>query len=274
MDQSIPDYCYGDADRLRQITNNILGNAVKFTPKGNIKMAVQARHNIDGRLNLILKISDTGVGISDHKMSSIFESFNQQQMNDKRQFGGLGLGLSIVKKLVELHHGDINIESTPEVGTTVQVSLSYEKVPVEKQPTHDYSLEEKDLRGARVLVVEDNAINQLIMRKLLSSWHNTEFSIVENGQEALNILEKEVFDIILMDLQMPIMDGYEATHAIRAGQPSAEVKNIPIIAVTADTMEETKEKVFGIGINDYLSKPVKAETLFEKIALLLSRKAS
>lgn len=267
-DDTIPVSIKGDEARLRQIANNILGNAIKFTSQGNITFSVSAVLEKEN-CRLILRTKDTGIGIPSEKMDTIFESFNQESMDDKRNFGGLGLGLSIVKKLVDLQQGTIHLKSDVGTGTECLVEIPYAFEQPESPPTHSFDSEEKDLQGAHILVVEDNALNQLIMRKILSGWKNTSFSIVENGQEALETLSKNHFDIILMDLQMPIMDGYEATRQIRAGY-HPRYKDLPIIAVTADVTYETKEKVFALGINDYLTKPFQGEILFKKVALLLS----
>ncbi len=273
-DTNIPQNCNGDVARLVQIANNILANAIKFTPKGNVTFSVSFQKTSDTQIELVLSIKDTGVGISREKMDTIFESFTQETVNDKRNFGGLGLGLSIVKKLVDLHKGTIHLNSENRNGTECIISLPMKTLEVATAMPHQFDSETKDLEGASLLVVEDNMLNQLIMRKILSGWKNTTFSVVENGKEAIEALEKSHFDLILMDLQMPVMDGYETSEYIRAGKLGNEKTNIPIIAVTADTMEETKKKVISIGMNDYLSKPVNSDMLFEKVALWLSRTKS
>ncbi len=273
-DTNIPQNCNGDVARLVQIANNILANAIKFTPKGNVTFSVSFQKVSDNQIKLILKTKDTGVGIPKEKMDTIFESFAQETVSDKRNFGGLGLGLSIVKKLVDLHKGTIHLNSENRNGTECIISLPMEILEVATAMPHQFDSETKDLEGASLLVVEDNMLNQLIMRKILSGWTNTTFSVVENGKEAIEALEKSHFDLILMDLQMPVMDGYETSEYIRAGKLGNEKTNIPIIAVTADTMEETKKKVISIGMNDYLSKPVNSDMLFEKVALWLSRTKS
>lgn len=269
IDDKLPLKCMGDADRLAQIANNILGNAIKFTHSGKVDVKVEAGKMAGEKLNLQLIVSDTGIGITKEKMETVFEAFLQENINNKRNFGGLGLGLSIVKKLVDLHGGEVNLQSNPGEGTVCSVSIPYQIVEKAKdKPVID--LENKDLKGARLLIVEDNALNQLVMKKILGGWQNTTFAAVENGEEALKLMNEEPFDLILMDLQMPVMDGYEATQRIRMGEANKLAsKDIPIIAVTADTMESTREKVFSLGINDYMSKPVKSDLLFEKVATLI-----
>lgn len=273
IDENLPEYCEGDPDRLRQILNNIIGNAVKFTPRGNVVLRASQVKGNNADFRLKISVADTGVGISQNKLETIFESFSQQQMSDKRQFGGLGLGLSIVRKLIDLHGGKIDINSEEGFGTEVLVELPLTEVARKLETDHKFNTEDKDLQGAEILVVEDNALNQLIMRKVLSSWSQTRFSIVDDGAQALEALRSQSFDIILMDLQMPVMDGYEATQAIRTNPEFAALANIPIIAVTADTLDETRRRVFALGFDDYLTKPVKADDLYDKIAAQLSRKA-
>jgi two-component system, sensor histidine kinase LadS len=219
---------------------------------------------------LLLTFTDTGMGIPKEKLDTVFNSFSQESIDNKRKFGGLGLGLSIVKKLVDLHKGSIELISDVGKGTRCNISLPYTIVeekplakPIIQKPTFD-------LGGAKILVVEDNDVNQFIMNTVLSRWKNTGFSIAGNGEEALEALQREHYDIVLMDLQMPVMDGYEATECIRRGEAGEAYTNIPIIAVTADTTESTKIKVRQIGINEYMAKPIDQTALYEKILELLT----
>ncbi|MCB0432452.1 MAG: response regulator, partial [Mangrovimonas sp.] len=179
----------------------------------------------------------------------------------KRRFGGIGLGLTIAKHLTTLFKGKIDIESKLGVGTSVFIEIPLEVVSkpelIQKQEPLTDSL--------RILVVEDNLMNQMIMKKFLGCSSNISFSLVENGQEAIELLRKEIFDLVLMDLQMPVMDGYEATKVIRSGELGEIIENIPIIAVTADAMQETKNRVMDLGMNDYMTKPINKAILMEKI---------
>lgn len=260
---NLPKMLKGDANRIRQIVMNLLHNAVKFTNEGVIKFKIQC-DVIDDKVDLTLIISDSGDGISEEKLHSIFESFSQQSINSKRKYGGLGLGLYIVKALVNLHKGKIEINSIVNHGTVCQVSIPLEKAPfIEKSP--DEIIPEYDLKGKRILVVEDNAMNQMVIKMITKKWLNTTLDYANNGQEGLHLMANNKYDAILMDLQMPVMDGYEATIAIRSGSCGINDKNIPIIAVTADVMESTKERVKEIGMNFYLSKPVNKEILFNTI---------
>ncbi|MFN3996568.1 7TM diverse intracellular signaling domain-containing protein [Algoriphagus sp.] len=261
---ALPKRPIGDVGRFSQILNNILNNAIKFTPAGKVKL--QVTNLIDAGESQILTflISDTGVGIKPEKLDRIFESFIQEQIDDKRKFGGFGLGLCIVKALTDLYGGNISIQSELGIGTTVEIKLPFQKA--EEEPLE---LIKKDseglLRGKSILVVEDNPVNQLVMKSILRKWKGITFDFAGHGIEGLEKLNSKSFDLILMDLQMPEMDGYEATEAIRMGQGGSQHTNIPIIAVTADTTEKSKVRANAVGMDDYMTKPVDAEILLEKV---------
>ena len=264
-----PEFLMGDATRLEQIANNVLNNAIKFTSDGSIKFDLDWKTAGENKIDLLLTVSDTGVGIPKEKMNSIFDSFSQESSNNKRKFGGLGLGLYIVKTLVDLHDGTVEISSEVGIGTVCKIKLQYTLAVEEKKAVNIIFNEEYDLKGKRILVVEDNAMNQMVIKMITKKWLNTTVEFANNGEEGVNQLKNNSFDIVLMDLQMPIMDGYEATIAIRNGEAGESNKNIPIIAVTADVMESTKDRVLEIGMNKYLSKPVDKDSLFKNIAALL-----
>ncbi len=267
----LPEMVKGDSVRLNQILHNVLSNALKFTNDGFVKFKMDAKKGKSNTVMVTFLVSDTGVGISKEKINSIYDSFSQEGINNKRKFGGLGLGLYIVKHLVNLHGGKIKMDSTVDLGTVCELELSYEKAEVVKPviATNDTATE-YDLNGKSILVVEDNAMNQMVIKMITKKWLNTTVDFANNGQEGVQKLMEKHYDIILMDLQMPIMDGYEATIAIRNGEAGEEKKSIPIIALTADVMESTKTRVIEIGMNKYLSKPVDKDTLFEIIKLLVS----
>ncbi|MEP6262518.1 MAG: 7TM diverse intracellular signaling domain-containing protein [Gillisia sp.] len=259
----------GDANRLAQIVNNLLDNAVKFTPEGRVTIEIEITSGNGNTMELFLKVTDTGIGIAKDKMDSIFESLTQESINNKRKYGGLGLGLYIIKVLVDLHKGRIHIQSHKGAGTTCILSLSYPLAPAPVELTKQFPVDRYDLRGTHVLVIEDDPINQMVLKMILTKWEGTRISFANNGAEGLEQLKEQEVDIILMDLQMPVMDGYEACIAIRNGDAGDACKNIPIIAVTADVMESTKERVKNIGMNDYLAKPVNKARLYQKITALL-----
>lgn len=265
---NVPKIIKGDCVRLHQILTNVLRNAFKFTTEGIIKFKIECKEIDQNNVVLTFIISDTGIGISKAKMNSIFDSFSQYSINNKRKYGGLGLGLFIVKALVDLHKGKIEMDSIENQGTVCMLTLPGIKVKepenIEIMPEINY-----DLNGKHILVVEDNAMNQMVIKMITKKWLNTTLDYAINGQEALNLMKTVKYDLILMDLQMPIMDGYEATIEIRKGNCGVNDIKIPIIAVTADVMETTKERVKEIGMNFYISKPVNKELLFNTIKELV-----
>lgn len=270
----LPFQVFGDSARLGQIVNNVVSNAVKFTPAGSVSVAYGSQHLADGTILIKIEIEDTGVGIPKDKLDYIFDSFSQESINNKRKFGGMGLGLAIVKNLVDLHRGTITINSQVGMGTRCTIVLPFTVAEIEKTITKKYPRDEFNLLGAKILVVEDNDVNQFIMQTILSRWKNTEIKIVGDGSQSLDALKEGNFDIVLMDLQMPVMDGYEATKCIRAGQAGDNNTSIPIIAVTADTMETTKQTVLKIGMNAYMAKPINQEHLYEMMADLMEKRSS
>jgi len=267
ISDSIPYSILGDSERFVQVINNVLSNAVKFTSYGTINCSVITTNLPNGFTKFKIEISDTGVGIDGDKSNHLFNSFGQMRLNNKRRFGGVGLGLSIVKHLIGLFEGEIDIDSELGRGTKVSIEIDFKTVekiePVKEEPVK-VKTEEKTLK---VLIVEDNELNQMIMKKILTKLSITDFKLAANGKEALELLKNNEFDIILMDLQMPVMDGYETTTIIRNNPPFNVVKDIPIIAVTADATETARQKVIAVGMNDYITKPVNRDLLFRKINL-------
>lgn len=263
LPKELPKTLKGDSSRIRQIIMNLLCNALKFTNEGIVKFRVESFVE-NGKVNLTFIISDTGEGIAKEKIDRIFDSFSQQSIDNKRKYGGLGLGLYIVKALVTLHKGSVEIQSIENQGTVCTVKLSLEEV-VKREEVLETATKEYNLKGKRILVVEDNAMNQMVLKMITKKWLNTEVDYAFNGEEGLQMMHQSKYDIVLMDLQMPIMDGYEATIEIRKGNSGVNDKNIPIIAVTADVMETTKDRVKEIGMNYYLSKPINKDVLFETI---------
>ncbi|MFZ6663086.1 7TM diverse intracellular signaling domain-containing protein [Peijinzhouia sedimentorum] len=276
IDDELPNELLGDPLRLAQIINNVLNNAIKFTLEGFVHFDLQVRKNAGGtKATVEINISDSGVGIPESKIETIFNLFTQERIDDKRKFGGVGLGLSIVKSLVDLHGGKIEITSKQHVGTQCKILLDYE-IPLHetKLETTTYLQKDfKELGNISILVVEDNPINQMVIKIIAKNWEDCEVQFANNGEEGLTLLAQNDFDIVLMDLQMPVMDGYETTLSIRNGSVGKHKIHIPIIAVTADVMETTRQRVFTIGMDDYMSKPVDAEELRSKIMkLLIERK--
>lgn len=263
--EGFPSLVKGDEMRFSQIVNNVISNAIKFTSEGFVNFDIESQIQPNNKVSLIVSISDSGVGIKKEKMDSIFDSFSQNSIDNKRKFGGLGLGLYIVKTLVDMQGGTIVMNSYPGKGTSCKITIDFDIVA---QPTVELMADEPevyDLEGKTILVVEDNSINQMVIKMITKKWLNTHVVYANNGQEGLDAFKTTTFDVVLMDLQMPVMDGYEATIAIRNGAVGPEYANIPIIAVTADVMEGTKLRVTALGMNDYLTKPIKKETLYQAI---------
>jgi signal transduction histidine kinase/CheY-like chemotaxis protein len=268
IDKKIPAIIMGDSVRLNQILLNLVSNAIKFTEKG--KIGISAICLQDNKDNVVVEFSvkDTGIGIPVEKQGKIFESFEQAAADTARKFGGTGLGLSIVKQLVELQHGEIFVYSKPGHGSDFHFRLSFTKVMGKKLAIHPERMElnTSGSEDIRVLVVEDNPINQLLILKVLQK-QNFETDVAENGEIALNKYKENNYDIILMDLQMPQMDGYEATINIR--NLNSPKRGIPIIAMTAHTIKGEIERCLEIGMNDFISKPFNKDELYEKIHKLV-----
>lgn len=264
VDSSIPDTLIGDATRLTQILVNLIGNAIKFTHQGKIDIEVFKHSQTEKNITLGFKISDTGIGIDKEKLNEVFERFNQGEDSITRNFGGTGLGLSIVKNLIVLQNGNIEVKSEQGKGTSfifnIPYDISEEQLNKISTVSSDY-FKDKTNVPLRVLVVDDNAINQSLMKHLLLQW-NIDFDIVSNGLEAVEKLINQTYDLILMDIQMPKMDGYAATQQIR----EVLKLDIPIIAMTAHALAGEREKCLSRGMNEYISKPIKEEELFKLIS--------
>lgn len=264
IDSSIPDTLNGDATRLTQILVNLIGNAIKFTHQGSINIEIYNKQQSENEVIIGFKISDTGIGIDKDKLSEVFERFNQGEDSTTRNYGGTGLGLSIVRSLIQLQNGNIEVSSEQGKGTTFHFYIPYgiakEQITTIPSVNTQY-FKDKSNAPLKVLVVDDNAINQSLMKHLLSQW-NINFEIVSNGLEAVEYLRNNASDLVLMDIQMPQMDGYVATQKIRE-----ELNlNIPIIAMTAHALAGEREKCLSRGMNEYISKPIKEEELFKLIS--------
>lgn len=271
IDHQMPDIVTGDAIRLTQILVNLISNAVKFTDAGSVSVNAKVLEISNDKVLINISVSDTGIGIAAGKQKSVFERFQQAEEETSRRFGGTGLGLNIVQQLVHLQHGTIELKSEPGKGSEFSVVLSY-KLPNEAQLYSEALNEQEEqvsLQSIRVLIAEDNPMNQHLIAHLMKSW-TIDFTVVNNGAEAIEAIKKTNFSIVLMDIQMPEMDGYSATSIIRN-----ELKNeVPIIAMTAHAMVGEKEKCFQLGMNDYVSKPIKETILYNMIARYAQRISS
>ncbi len=260
----IPKSVTGDPIRLNQILSNLLSNALKFTNHGSITVKVRELSRTGNKCNIEFTVSDTGIGISSDKHSLIFDSFTQASPDTTRHFGGTGLGLSICKKLIELQGGTISLESEPGVGSSFRFILPLGILDKNGQKQAAEAPENyTGLEGKKILIAEDNKINFYVANKFLVSWGITVKHAVD-GLLALELLEKEDFDMVLMDLHMPVMDGIEATRSIRKSE-NPRIRNIPIVALTAAIMSESHDKIEDLNINDYVLKPFKPHDLFERI---------
>lgn len=261
----------GDSNRLEQIVYNILSNAVKFTTAGSVTFRAEGLAE-NGRFYLHLKFEDTGVGISKEKLAAGFELFSQSMLDNKRRFGGFGIGLCVVNALVNMHAGSFHIQSEPGKGTTCTIKLSYPLVNVEEtMPVLPAEISTIPALQKHILVVEDNPINQTVIKMILKKWDNITASFANDGSEALTVLRTEYVDLILLDLQMPVMDGYETLTAIRKGEAGEQHTAVPVIVLTADTIDSAKERVFALGANDFMTKPLDKNLLHQKVLALLSK---
>jgi len=275
-DENIPPYLAGDPVRLNQILINLVGNAIKFTgEKGKIKFGVSLKEKLHQSVHLHFFIEDTGIGISEENIENIFESFTQAESDTTRKYGGTGLGLSIVKQLVELQRGNITVKSKLNEGTRFDFNLEY-RIGKE-HPTLQISQKTVEFsdchpEGLKILIVEDNEVNQHLAIDTIKLWNNNiEIEIAQNGNIAIQKSFESKYDIILMDIQMPQMDGFETTGVIRKEKESPNNKT-PIIAMTAHAMKDEKENCIAAGMNDYISKPFDPEELFAKIKTYTCKK--
>ncbi|MBI4877765.1 MAG: response regulator [Acidobacteria bacterium] len=276
LDPALPRQVVGDPLRLRQILTNLVNNAVKFTEAGSVTVGFQALQGDEpGRFTLRIEVRDTGMGIPAEKLPSIFEKFTQVDGSITRRYGGTGLGLAITRKLVQMHGGGIWAESVPGQGSTFHVSLPYEAsqtVPAAASPRGgDAAAGTVSNRPpARILVVEDNLVNQKVVCAILRK-HGYTIEIANNGAEALEMLAADRFALVLMDVQMPVLDGLEATRRIRRQEA---LRGLPIVAMTAHAMTGDRERCLASGMSDYVSKPVHPAHLIATIESHLRTGAS
>ncbi|MEZ4849879.1 MAG: response regulator [Bacteroidia bacterium] len=266
IDPLIPPKITGDHVRLNQILLNLVGNAIKFTREGQVEVHAKAVKLNDEKITILFFVRDTGIGIPRDKLKWVFESFQQIENETNQKSGGTGLGLTIVKQLVTLQGGKISVDSGVGEGSEFKIELEFGVGDIEtKTPTTNITLIEKEkLKGLNVLLVEDNELNQMVTRKLLTDW-GIVLDIANNGREGIQRLNQNNYDLILMDVQMPEMDGYEATRYIRS-EFAAPKKDIPIIALTATALSGIDDECRKAGMDDFISKPIEVNSLFAKIA--------
>jgi PAS domain S-box-containing protein len=265
---TIPAYVHGDPNRLRQILNNLLSNAIKFTEIGEVNLLVTNISKTNEEEVLRFAVSDTGIGIKSGDISKLFDSFSQLENTYTKQYGGTGLGLVITKQLVEMMGGEIKVESERGKGSTFYFVLAFQPgkyTPASYKPPHKVKRADKPLH---ILLVDDDMINQKIVYTMLSEMGHY-IQTASNGYAALEFITKENYDAILMDIQMPRMNGVEATQRIR--QLNSYKRNIPIIAMTAYALAGDEEKFLDLGLNSYISKPVHMEELFNVLEQIMEK---
>ena len=266
IDYKIPKYLKGDKTRLSQVLNNLLSNAIKFTHEGEINLVVENVSENDKAVTLLFEVQDTGIGISLDKLDRIFEKFKQADSSISSMYGGTGLGLAICKKLLLMQNSDLKVKSVPDIGSKFYFVLTFDKsvqnVDGSFQALPIQAVSE-DIKGIRVLVAEDNRINQIVISKYLEKW-DIIYDVVDNGKEAVDKYNKYHYDLILMDLQMPKMNGYEASKKILK---IAEVKGqkISIVALTASAQLDVKFKAEKTGMTGFVTKPFKSADLYNTI---------
>lgn len=262
IDEAVPETIIGDSTRIVQILLNLIGNAIKFTAKGGVEVDLKVVEQTAGTVRIRFAVTDTGIGIEQEQMNTIFELWKQASTDTTRKYGGTGLGLAISKRLVNLHDSRINVESVPGRGSTFWFTISFKK-------TNDNLVNKKNKveegLNLHALVVDDNQINRLLINKVLKKWGATA-DFAENGLEAVQkIKANKNYDLVLMDIHMPELDGLEATKIVR-GLPEPYFQQLPIIALTASMMDSQMGQIGGAGMNDYILKPFDPKALFEKLS--------
>jgi len=274
-DADVPKIIKGDPFRLNQILFNLVGNAIKFTSEGKIAVHTSISQKTENMILVKFDIIDSGIGIPANQQSRIFESFTQANTDITRIYGGSGLGLAITKNLVQLQHGNISMTSKEGEGATFTVTIPFTIGELRKiADKNKKNTESVDLSNLNILLVEDNLMNQFVAKQFFKKWEN-ELIIASHGKDALTILkERNDIDLVLLDLQMPEMSGFEVAAAIRGYDSEVKNPSLPIIALSADAFIETRRKVIEAGMNDYVTKPFKSEELFNKVLKYTQKKIS
>jgi CheY-like chemotaxis protein len=272
----VPDELIGDPHRLRQVLLNLINNGVKFTRTGSVKVEARLEEQRDGAATIRFDVADTGIGLSREQQKLIFEPFRQADGSVTRKYGGTGLGLAICARLVELQGGSMSVISAPGEGSTFSFNIRCgvcsdpDMVP-QKRAVERSRPGSAASAGLRILLAEDNRVNQLLVVRLLQA-RGHQVAVVNDGRAALNALEQESFDLILMDIQMPEMDGLEATRILRERERAGR-RTAPIIAMTAHAMKGDRDKCLEAGMRGYISKPIQPEELFELMEEVMAQAA-
>lgn len=271
LDPRIPPLLKGDKIRVNQILVNLIGNAIKFTKEGSVSLEISKMDENEKEVNLLFSIKDTGIGIPEEFLNKIFGRFEQANKHISSEFGGTGLGLSISKSLVELQGGNLEVKSVFGKGSEFFFTLPFEKAQNygsrTGSPIKNKKIDNKMFKGMKILVCEDNEINISLIQKIFEN-RGTELGIAKNGKEGLEMIEKKKFDLVLMDLNMPVLSGIEATIEIR----SRLKMDVPIIGISANLVETEKNRCLDVGMNEYITKPFKIKELFQKIQKVFEKK--
>jgi len=261
-DNSLPTSLMGDPTRIRQIIVNLVSNALKFTRQGEVKVCVDVVKNTAESVDLKITVSDTGIGIPKAALETLFNAFTQADGSTTRKYGGTGLGLAIVSQLVEMMGGSLGVESEEGKGSAFWFIASFQCTDEAVEAVEQSVTEKKPLQlNAKILLVEDNQINQMVAMKMLQKI-GLKAVLANNGVEALAILSEQSFDLVLMDCQMPEMDGFDATTKIRKLDiKTRHEKPLPVVAMTANVMSGDRERCLEVGMDDYIGKPVQREKL-------------
>ncbi|MBW1653866.1 GAF domain-containing hybrid sensor histidine kinase/response regulator [Flavobacterium quisquiliarum] len=263
LDAEMPDNVVGDQGRLNQILVNLIGNSLKFTNEGEVTVSVKKLEETEDNYTLKFSVKDTGIGIHEDKLTTIFERFTQGEESTTRTYGGTGLGLNIVKELIELQHGEIHVKSTPNRGSEFFFIISYKKGNPAQPAVKSMSI--NNLGRLKILLCEDNALNQKLAKSVINNF-GFDLDIAQNGEEGIELLSQNKYDLVLMDLQMPVKDGYQTTEYIRNEMNST----IPIIAMTAHSLVGEQERCYKVGMNAYVPKPFKQAVLLKAIKTVMN----
>ncbi|MCE3259921.1 MAG: luxQ 1 [Bacteroidetes bacterium] len=270
FDDTVPDSVIGDPLRLKQVILNLLGNSIKFTSQGGIRISVSAtRRDASNKATIIVILEDTGIGIAEHMIDKIFDNFTQADSSIIRKYGGTGLGLSITKKIIELQNGDIKLESKINKGTRVTFRIPYELDLAGKkvqEPTEEKYMP-TIVRGKKVLIADDELFNRVLLTTILKRW-DIQYDQAENGNQVLDMVQKNDYDVVLMDVRMPEVSGIDATKQIRKFSDKRKA-NVPIIALTAAVFEEKRKSCMEAGMNGMITKPFKEAELLKLIETIL-----
>ena len=273
LTKDAPEWVIGDAARIRQVITNLVGNAIKFTEEGGVRITVKTDTKDDTK-RILFRIEDSGIGIPENRLNSIFQKFTQADESTTRRFGGTGLGLSICKHLTEMMGGNIGVESVIGAGSTFWFNLPLEACEAPEKPKadghiSDAALTDTETANIRILAVDDNPVNLMFLRKLLQKLGIGAVQLANGGEEALEYVSAQSYDLVFMDCQMPDMDGFQTTAAIRALESGDT--HIPIVALTANALKGDREKCLDAGMDDYTTKPVKPETINSLIRKWVSK---